>query len=177
MPGILPSRAGSQCQPISRVLSRGRGAGRVVLAPARHAWATIYLRATSPRRSSDLPEAQRVRAAPFPRWGIAPAWPCSRRRLPGRRHCCRRRWSLTPPFHPDPACAGRSFSVARALGLPRPGVTRHRALWSADFPQADIAACDRPADDRLHRIIPPERSAVNCTNSSTMLPRRHGSPI
>ena len=29
-----------------------------------------------------------------------PAWPCSRWGLPGRWHCCRRRWSLTPPFHP-----------------------------------------------------------------------------
>lgn len=31
---------------------------------------------------------------------IAPAWPCSRWGMPGRRHCCRRRWSLKPPFHP-----------------------------------------------------------------------------
>lgn len=30
---------------------------------------------------------------------IAPAWPCSRRGLPGRTHYCARRWSLTPPFH------------------------------------------------------------------------------
>jgi len=30
---------------------------------------------------------------------FAPAWPCSRRGLPGRAHYCTRRWSLTPPFH------------------------------------------------------------------------------
>ncbi len=30
---------------------------------------------------------------------FAPAWPCSRRGLPGRVHYCTRRWSLTPPFH------------------------------------------------------------------------------
>jgi hypothetical protein len=67
-----------------------------------------------------------------------PAWLCSRWGLPGRVHCCTRRWSLTPPFHPH--------SISRAVlfcgpfhGLPRPGVTRHRALWSADFPQ--IAQC------------------------------------
>ena len=36
---------------------------------------------------------------------FVPAWPCSRRGLPGRMHCCIRRWSLTPPFHPDPALA------------------------------------------------------------------------
>ncbi len=27
------------------------------------------------------------------------AWLCSRRGLPGHLHYCRRRWSLTPPFH------------------------------------------------------------------------------
>ena len=32
---------------------------------------------------------------------LVPAWPCSRWGLPGRLHCCRRRWSLTPPFHHD----------------------------------------------------------------------------
>jgi hypothetical protein len=33
--------------------------------------------------------------------GLIPAWPCSRRGLPGRLHYCGRRWSLTPPFHHD----------------------------------------------------------------------------
>ena len=33
---------------------------------------------------------------------FAPAWPCSRRGLPGRSHYCARRWSLTPPFHHHP---------------------------------------------------------------------------
>lgn len=32
---------------------------------------------------------------------FVPAWPCSRRGLPGRPHYCERRWSLTPPFHRD----------------------------------------------------------------------------
>ncbi len=35
-----------------------------------------------------------------PKTTFRPAWPCSWWGLPGRRHCCRRRWSLTPPFHP-----------------------------------------------------------------------------
>ena len=30
---------------------------------------------------------------------FAPAWPCSRRGLPGHLHYGRCRWSLTPPFH------------------------------------------------------------------------------
>jgi len=34
--------------------------------------------------------------------GIVPAWPCSRRGLPGRPHYGGRRWSLTPPFHHHP---------------------------------------------------------------------------
>ena len=45
------------------------------------------------------------------------------------------RWALTPPFHHDLRIEGRLFSVALSLGLPPPGVTRHRALWSPDFPR------------------------------------------
>jgi len=37
--------------------------------------------------------------------GFVPAWPCSRRGLPDDLHYCKRRWSLTPPFHPHPAQA------------------------------------------------------------------------
>ncbi len=40
---------------------------------------------------------------------LVPAWPCSRRGLPGRPHCCRRRWSLTPPFHHDRLAAAVCF--------------------------------------------------------------------
>jgi len=39
------------------------------------------------------------------------------------------RWALTPPFHP---CSERArsglISVALSVGLPRPGVTRHRCF-------------------------------------------------
>ncbi len=44
------------------------------------------------------------------------------------------RWALTPPFHPYPnglpkrPVLGGLFSVALSLGLPPPGVTRHRCL-------------------------------------------------
>ena len=40
---------------------------------------------------------------------LVPAWPCSRRGLPGRLHYCRRRWSLTPPFHHDRLAAAVCF--------------------------------------------------------------------
>src|SRR5580693_1727441 len=50
----------------------------------------------------------------------------------------RARWALTPPFHPYrrivEASGGGFFSVALSSALPLPGVTRHRALRSSDFP-------------------------------------------
>jgi hypothetical protein len=48
------------------------------------------------------------------------------------------RWALTPPFHPYCRDESRSglFSVALSSRSPSPGVTRHPALWSPDFPPA-----------------------------------------
>ena len=40
---------------------------------------------------------------------------------------------------PPPKSGGGLLSVALALGLPPPGVTRHPALRSSDFPPAPIA--------------------------------------
>jgi hypothetical protein len=37
------------------------------------------------------------------------------------------------------------LSVALSVGLPRPAVSRHRALWSADFPRPGIPGRDHPA--------------------------------
>jgi len=85
------------------------------------AWAIIYLGPTLPPGSSSLPGAQGGRAVPRS-FDLAPAWPCSRWGLPGRRHCCLRRWSLTPPFHPHSGhgtlCPERFFSVALSAGRP-----------------------------------------------------------
>jgi len=55
------------------------------------------------------------------------------------------RWALTPPFHPyrldehheGTFRAGGLFSVALSSRSPSPGVTRHPALRSSDFPPAD----------------------------------------
>ena len=76
----------------------------------RPAWAIISLGGALPRRSSDLPgtgslplggaHKETSRLLPSAD-GIVPAWPCSRRGLPGRPHYGGRRWSLTPPFHHD----------------------------------------------------------------------------
>lgn len=41
-----------------------------------------------------------------------------------------------PTFSPFPRERGGLFSVALSLGFPPAGVTRHRILWSPDFPPA-----------------------------------------
>ena len=38
------------------------------------------------------------------------------------------------------------LSVALSVGLPRPAVNRHRALWSADFPRLAKSSRDHPAN-------------------------------
>jgi len=80
-----------------------------------------------------------------------PAWPCSQSGLPGRIHCCLRRWSLTPPFHPYLEYQAVYF-CGPIRGFPRPEVIRHCALWSADFPQTTRAslAITRPAAQLDH---------------------------
>jgi len=60
----------------------------------------IYLDDLSPGRSCGLPGDQQRRASAGIRRCFSPVWPCTGRGLPGRGHCCPRRWSLTPPFHP-----------------------------------------------------------------------------
>jgi len=80
------------------------------------------------------------------------------------RYYYRRRWSLTPPFHPSsPAIqtgGGRFYSTPTNLKshlsgyflwpYPKdyslPGVTRHRALRSADFPRPRPASVPRSSD-------------------------------
>jgi len=95
--------------------------------------------------SAILEEAHRETSSlPSSTDDFAPAWPCSRRGLPGHPHYCECRWSLTPPFHPHflPQRV-RKQSVSVALsgrltprgGFPAPDAIRRRALWSADFPR------------------------------------------
>jgi hypothetical protein len=75
--------------------------------------------------------------SPFTLLGLAPGGVCLANDITatagGLLH---RRFTLTgiepgsmPAIH---------LSVALAVGSPRPAVSRHRALWSADFPQPDI---------------------------------------
>ncbi len=60
----------------------------------------IYLGSASPRCSVQPTRGcAETSSLPSSVDDFAPAWPCSRRGLPGRLHYCKRRWSLTPPFH------------------------------------------------------------------------------
>ncbi len=66
------------------------------------------------------------------------------------------RWALTPPFHPFPPLrTGGLFSVALSLGLPPPGVTRHRCLVESGLSSrwSDQQAAIQPsAQLRLRRF-------------------------
>jgi hypothetical protein len=71
------------------------------------------------------------------------------------------RCALTAPFHPYPSTwperalpraegltRGGIFSVPLSFELPRPGITRHTALWSSDFPPpAIVSLSGQMADD------------------------------
>ena len=102
--------------------------------------AVISLGSASPRCSVQptrgwlIPQEGRAHAEtsslPSSTDDFAPAWPCSRRGLPGHLHYGKRRWSLTPPFHHHPSprrMEGLSVSVAlvrqvhASRRFPRPG--------------------------------------------------------
>ena len=103
------------------------------------ACAVISLGGASPRRSVQPtrgwlpPRLKGARAEtsslPSSTDDFAPAWPCSRRGLPGHLHYCKCRWSFTPPFHHHLVplrVTGLSVSVAlfrqvSSCEVPRPG--------------------------------------------------------
>jgi hypothetical protein len=126
-------------RPVSRVLS----------------WTVIPLGLTSPSGSSNLPGSSAGHAN-APLFGLAPSGVCH-----ATRRCPRARCALTAPFHPYHACLatpfGGLFSVALSVGLRRPGVTWHSALWSPDFPRDACASRDCLADSTT--ILP--RTAAN----------------
>jgi len=92
----------------------------------------IYLGRRSPDASCGLPgdDSATGRHSPL-------IWPCSGWGLPCPGGYPLGRWALTPPFHPYPRheATGGLFSVALSIGSRRPGVTRHPALRSSDFPR------------------------------------------
>jgi len=114
------------------------------------AWAIIYLRGPPGTGAPLEGEAHREAShLPLPDGSFVPSWPCSRRGLPGRLHYCRRRWSLTPPFHPCPC--GRSvfcgpFPAGREDSLPAPGFPGAVLCGVRTFLDLAQRDRDRPVD-------------------------------
>ena len=116
---------------------------------------TISLGSTSLRISCSLPGTQVGRAAPRPYLALLQVGFSMRLPLP------KARCALTTPFHPC-LCSlteaiGGLLSVALSIGFRRPGVTRHPALWSSDFPPMDTVI--RPTSDPHSRV--PRRPSVS----------------
>jgi hypothetical protein len=131
--------------PISRILSpdQGRGGGHL-------SRATVTRHLEQPTRRSmnagRIPPSYRGAVTRF-----SPAWPCSRRGLPGRPGRPERRWALTPPFHHRLAVTRQSVSVALSAGHPAwvlPSVAPYEVRTFLDLCLAQCAAA-RPA--RTHR--------------------------
>ena len=135
-------------RPVSRVLSITPLRFTALRLPSRSGvngrsslWA-----AASPRGSCSLPGARRGRAAPWiPEGTVAPAWPCSRRGLPGRGHCWPRRWSLTPPFHPDPGSRRGGLFLWPCPRVAPPGDYPAPCSVERGLSSAGRAGRDRPA--------------------------------
>ena len=96
---------------------------------------------------------------PGTRWSgplLVPAWPCSRWGLPCDSRC--RKPGALLPHRFTLACAlpaeaiGGLFSVALSVGSRRPGVTRHPALRSSDFPPTEAHARRRRSSLARSRI-------------------------
>ncbi len=93
----------------------------------------IHLGSPSPATSCGLPGIQTGRATPHPLFGLAPGGVY--RATPVTRSPVRSYRTLSPLPVPQAAIGGL-LSVALSVALRRPGVTRHPALWSSDFPPA-----------------------------------------
>ncbi|SRR5258708_1445414 len=130
----------------SRKLARGEPAISRVLCPRDLTVigaVTIYLRRWLPSASSDLPEGwtSSLNALYQVLLRVGFTWPTG---LPAAGGL------LPPPFHLHRSwICGCVFSVALSLGSRPPGVTRHSALWSSDFPRRDCSRRGHLADSPL----------------------------
>ena len=140
MTNVTSSGEIKMSSPVSRVLS-----GTV-----------IHLGPASPQASSDLPESSAGRAIGF-LFGLAPGGVYHRRELLPVTRC-----ALTAPFHPyhrggigrPTRRNGGLFSVALSVGLPRPGVTRHRFFWESGL-SSTLLPRPRPSSlPRAARLAP-----------------------
>ena len=117
-------------------------------------------RTSGPRRPAAVSLAR-----PAPR--EVPIRHCSRWGLPCRSGCPSRGALLPHRFTLAAASRGGLFSVALSLGLPPPGVTRHRCLVESGL-SSDLAARGHPAlraRKRLARAAPPRQGQAKITSS------------
>jgi len=123
-PGEFPHREQQSETSISRVLFAGCVSARSV--------AVIPLGRALPRASCGLPRGSGGQPSNASLRGLAPDGVCRARAVTDSAVGS---YSTVSPL-PDTACAGRAvhFSVALSSRFPSPGVTRHPALRSPDFP-------------------------------------------
>ena len=124
--------------------------GRCVAAP---------LGAAYPELTSSPREEVRMKTSrlPLSADNFVPAWPCSRRGLPGHPHYCTCRWSFTPPFHHHPGGIPPGLFVSVALvrqvsssrRVPRPGCYPTPCSMECGLSSAPTTQSrDRPTDLR-----------------------------
>ena len=162
MPGGLG--CGSACKPRS-VHRRRPVYGLAAFIPAAGGWAIISLgrRVTAwlvrPTRGSEGTSRPLDPEGPLPLLGLAPGEGCLAAAIAGRAGGL-----LHHLFTLTPALAGAVCFCGPVRGSPRPGITRRRALWSADFPQpAEPAAIARPTHTRFH-LTPTSELDFNATS-------------
>ena len=107
----------------------------------------------------DLLGLKRPRLRPESRWRAVPIWHCSRWGLPCPS-CCQSGGGLLPHrFTLAPPKRGGLISVALSVGLPRPGVTRHRC-----FRESGLSSTCCPQNHRGHVWYLPTRNTPHTRN-------------
>lgn len=161
-PAVLStdSRAQSQSnmrgEPVSRILSRSTPL------PAQ-SWAIIHLGGLLPGPSSCQPEPAGLKRPICGSYlALLPVGLALPPLLPEAR------WAFTPPFHPFRSwpqwrtigMKGGFISVALSVGLPRPGVTRHRYFWESGL-SSTLLPAPRPSSLPRKAGLAGRNGAVN----------------
>jgi len=178
--GCRRDHPGTRCQ-----RKRLRRACKPDSVQGRAPWATIPLDEPLPARSSCQPgplgrSHPATEAARGPYSALLPVGLAVPVRLPVPR------WALTPPFHPylrspaRPCAEGGLFSVALSVGLPRPGVTRHRRFVKSGLSSAPemnpVPRPPGPPQKALRRPAPPRSSPARQGPAARVAPSRTGHP-
>ena len=124
-------------------------------------WAIIPLGLQSLTGSSNLPAFRAGRTY------RRPIWSCSGWSLPCHKLLPAARCALTAPFHPYRRIKrlGGLLSAALVVGLRRPDVIWHPALWSPDFPPLSCESSDCQASSGAHstHYLPDKRQINEAT--------------